>query len=119
MALEITTTDPNLVEVRISDRLSRDDYTKFVPQVESVINRVGKIRILMEMQDFHGWEMGAMWEDIKFDLKHFKDIERLAMVGDKKWEEWMAAFCKPFTTAKIRYFDVSEAGEARDWIAGE
>jgi hypothetical protein len=26
------------------------------------------------------------FEDIKFDLKHFADIERLALVGDRKWE---------------------------------
>lgn len=30
------------------------------------------------------------------------------MAGDKKWEQGkqgMSVFCKPFTTAKIRYFD--------------
>ena len=29
------------------------------------------------------------------------------MIGDKKWESGMAGFCKPFTGAKIRYFDVT------------
>jgi hypothetical protein len=43
-----------------------------------------------------------LWEDIKFSVKHFADIERLAMVGDKKWQRGMAAFCKPFTKATIR-----------------
>lgn len=57
------------------------------------------------MREFHGWSMGALWEDIKFDLHHFADIERLALIGDKKWEVGMAVFCKPFTTAKIRYFE--------------
>ena len=28
----------------------------------------------------------------------------------------MAVFCKPFTTAKIRYFDESKGDEAREWI---
>ena len=28
----------------------------------------------------------------------------------------MAAFCKPFTTAKVRYFDHTHAAEARDWL---
>ena len=54
-----------------------------------------------------------------FDFKHFADIERLAMVGEKKWEEWMAKFCRPFTNAEIRYFDQSQAEEARSWIAGD
>jgi SpoIIAA-like len=68
------------------------------------------------MTGFHGWEAGALWEDVKFDIKHFADIERLAMVGDKKWQHGMAAFCKPFTKATIRYFDHAEAAEARTWL---
>jgi len=68
------------------------------------------------MREFHGWSLAALWEDIKFDLKHFKDIERLAMVGERKWEKWMATFCRPFTSSEIRYFDQSEADQAQQWI---
>jgi hypothetical protein len=46
----------------------------------------------------------------------FQSIERVAMVGDKKWQEWMAAFCKPFTTGKVRYFDHEKLDEARTWV---
>jgi hypothetical protein len=28
----------------------------------------------------------------------------------------MALFCKPFTTAKIKYFDHTDAAAARSWI---
>ena len=105
-----------VLAMKISGKLSKEDYEQFVPKVEDLIKQHGKIRILMEMHDFHGWEMAALWEDIKFDLKHFRDIERLAMVGDSKWEAGMAVFCKPFTTAKIKYFDVSKIDEAGQWI---
>ena len=70
------------------------------------------MRLLVRMHDFHGWTLGAVWEDAKFDLRHFSHIERLALVGDTKWEAGMAMFCKPFTTAKVRYFDESKAEEA-------
>lgn len=60
--------------------------------------------------------MGALWEDVKFDLKHFADIERLALVGDRKWEAAMAVFCKPFTTAKVRYFDQAQMEDGIRWI---
>ncbi len=60
--------------------------------------------------------MGAAWEDVKFDLHHFADIERLALIGENRWEAGMAVFCKPFTAAKVRYFDDSKADEAAAWI---
>jgi len=108
--------DGKVLSVKMSGKLSTEDYERFVPEVEGLIKKHGKIRILLQMHDFHGWSVGALWEDIKFDIKHFSDIERLAMVGDRKWEAGMAAFCKPFTTAKVRYFDVSDMDQARQWI---
>lgn len=106
----------NVLDVTVTGKLDRDDYTNFVPEVERAIKERGKLRMLCTLADFHGWTAGALWEDLKFDVKHFSDFERVAFIGDKKWEQGMAAFCKPFTSATIRYFDTSEADEARQWI---
>ena len=106
-----------VMEVTATGKLEKEDYEMFVPAAEQLIEEIGKIRVLFVTQDFHGWTAGAPWEDIKFHLKHFNHIERLAIVGETQWERGMAAFCRPFTTAKMKYFDVSQIGEARDWIA--
>jgi hypothetical protein len=118
MAAELTEqNEGGYLEVRVTGTLERQDYERFEPVVERLIGEHGKVRILVQMHDFHGWDAGALWEDIKFDARHFKDIERLALVGEKRWEQGMALFCKPFTTAKVRYFDESELETARFWIA--
>jgi hypothetical protein len=39
------------------------------------------------------------------------------MIGDKRWEEWMARLCKPFTRAAVKYFDVAEADAAGAWVS--
>ena len=39
------------------------------------------------------------------------------MVGEKKWQQGMATFCKPFTKATVKYFDHTDAAEARKWLA--
>jgi hypothetical protein len=102
--------------VRARGKLERADYESFVPEVEQLIQNYGKIRLLLELHNFHGWTAGAIWEDVKFDVKHFNDIERLAIVGESRWQEGMAIFCKPFTTAQIRYFSQDQLSEARQWI---
>ncbi len=117
MSLELhEQAEKKTLEVRVTEKLAKEDYNRFVPEVERMIHQHGKIRVLFDMRDFHGWTLQALWEDIKFDVKHFNDIERLAMIGDKRWQAWMATFCRPFTTAEIRYFDQSEADEARVWL---
>jgi hypothetical protein len=107
----------NVLEVVASGKLTKEFYEQFVPAVDKQIHDFGKLRVLFVMHDFHGWTVSAMWEDTKFDLKHWKDIERLAIVGETRWEQGMAVFCKPFTTARIKYFDHSQLETARAWVA--
>jgi len=102
--------------VRVSGTLVQADYAQFVPAFERLIRLHGKLSLLFDMADFHGWALSAAWEDFKFGLEHFADIERLAMVGDKKWQQGMAVFCKPFTKAAVRYFDHADAAQARTWL---
>jgi len=104
-----------LLDVHVSGRLARHDYQQFVPEVDRLIKLHGKIRVLLEMDNFHGWSPGGLWEDIKFDVRHFSDIERVAMVGENGWQKGMSQFCRPFTRAKIRYFDHNELEQAREW----
>lgn len=101
---------------RMSGKLHDADYKEFVPKVDAVISENEKVRLLSWFDDFHGWDLHALWDDIKFATTHCTGIERVAMVGDKKWEEWMAKICKPFTMAKIRYFDVTEIDAAWEWL---
>ena len=116
--IDIITAD-KFLHVKVAGKLTKGDYETFAPAVDQQIQEQGKVRILFEMHDFHGWTAGALWEDLKFDFKHWKDIERLAIVGESKWEAGMAVFCKPFTAAKIQYFDVAKLDEAKLWIKSE
>jgi hypothetical protein len=111
--------DGKMLELYVSGKLMRADYRRFVPEFERLVNKHGKIRILFDMRDFRGWKAAALWDDLKFDLKHFAAIERLAMVGNRKWQKWMSKFCRPFTTAQIRYFNRADIGEARAWLDGQ
>jgi hypothetical protein len=108
-----------IVVIKLAGKLTNEDYEHFVPEVEGLIKKHGKLRILVQMHDFQGWTAGALWQDIKFDLKNFRHIKRLALVGERAWEHGMAAFCKPFTTATIRYFDRSQADQAEAWIRAD
>lgn len=117
MAIELVEDfDNKLLTVKISGKLSGDDYKILEPGVEKLIGDSGKIKILFIMHDFHGWDMGAVWEDIKFATKHCSDIEKIAMVGESTWEKWMATICKPFTMSKVKYFDAGVEQQALDWL---
>ncbi|MGA2500075.1 MAG: STAS/SEC14 domain-containing protein [Tepidisphaeraceae bacterium] len=105
-----------VLTVHVSGKLAKLDYERFVPAFERLVRQHGALRVLFDMTGFHGWKADALWEEIKFYIAHFADIERLAMVGEKKWQQEMATVCKGFTKATIRYFDRADAAEAREWL---
>ena len=105
-----------VLAVNVSGKLAAADYEHFVPEFERLLRLHGKLRVLFDMTGFHGWTAGALWEDTKFALQHFSEMERLGVVGEKKWHEGMATFCKPFTRATVKYFDHADAAAARAWM---
>lgn len=116
MVEELSRSHGNILGFKMSGRLHDEDYQLFVPIIETGIAEHGKVRLLSQFHDFKGWDPHALWDDIKFASKHCHDVERIALVGDKQWEHWMASVCKPFTQATIKYFDASEEDQAWAWL---
>ena len=102
---------------KLSGKLHDEDYHNFVPVVETAIAAHGKVRLLAHFEDFHGWDAHALWDDTKFSTKHCADVEKIALIGDRAWEKWMAIVCKPFTRAKLEYFGVADIEKAWKWLA--
>ena len=105
-----------ILGLKISGKLHDKDYATFTPLIDAAVAKEGKVRLLAQFEDFHGWDLHALWDDVKFATTHCNSIERIALVGDRKWEEYMAKVCKPFTRATIKYFDVSALQAAWDWL---
>jgi hypothetical protein len=112
----IETGSPKVVGLKLTGRLHDEDYRRFVPMIESILTAEGKVRLFVQFEEFQGWDMHAAWDDFKFALQHYSDFERIVMVGDRRWEKWLASVCKPFTKAKLKYFDRSEVDAAWKWL---
>lgn len=106
----------NVIAVRVSGKLERDSYKELLNQLDKRISEQRPVRIIYEITDFKGWEPGAAWEDIKFDIRHNKNIERAAIVGDTPWTKLLTALMRPFALGEMAYFDISQEEDAWRWI---
>lgn len=108
-----------LVRIRASGRLESSDFERFVPLFERIVAREPKsVPMLIELSpDFSGWDLGGLWRDLKFDVKHKDMFGRIAIIGNKAWQEWGVKLSDPFfPSAEIRFFDPTEAGSAEVWL---
>ncbi|MCB0083713.1 MAG: STAS/SEC14 domain-containing protein [Caldilineaceae bacterium] len=105
----------DILGFHISGKLTDEDYKDvFVPELEKAITQAGSISLLLELEDFQGWDAHAMWDDLKVGLKYRNALTRIAVAGDRRWEEWMAKLLKYFTKAEVKYFE--HARDHRAWI---
>ena len=101
---------------KMSGKLTDADYRYYTPIVDAAVQKYDKVRLLALFHDFHGWDCHAMWDDTKFAIKNFHHIEKVALVGDKKWEHWMSTTCRPFTKASVQVFEPDQLAAAWKWL---
>ena len=116
-------TQKNIIATKANDLLGINDYEKIHPLIHNIINTGKKVRWYFEMDDYLISNTASIWEDgiIEVDYKNLKfthsdDIEKIAIVGAKKWEVWMRSIMKPFVKASVKYFDLADKEQAKDWI---
>ena len=105
-----------IIAVKMSGKLHEEDYRTFIPLVEGALKSHENVSLLAQFENFEGWDLAAAWEDLKFGAQHYNDFERIALVGENQWQEWMAKVCKPFTRATVKYFSAKQSDEALAWL---
>jgi hypothetical protein len=109
----------NVIGFRLAGRLTEADYLDILtPEIEKSIHEYSRINVLLLMENFEGWTVGGAWEDFTLGPK-FRDVEKLAVVVDKTWDEWMTWLFRVFTAVtgtKLRFFRKERLTEAWDWL---
>jgi len=115
-----TETDPatGLLVIRAEGKLTDTDYARFHAALDARLAARNEVAFAVDLRGFEGWESGeALLDDVKMDLRHGGHIRRLAIVGDARWQKWMAWIAKPFTSGAVQYFDAARMDEAIAWAA--
>jgi hypothetical protein len=111
--------DDNIfLALSIHGKLTHEDYERFVPMVENIVKdcKEAKISVLADAREFAGWELEAAWDDFKFSIKHFNKFDRIAIVGNRKWEEFVVKLSNLWTPYEIHFFE--DYDEAVEWVKG-
>jgi hypothetical protein len=103
---------------KVSGKVTIEDYDVLLPKLDEAISVHGKINLLVMIDDLEGWKgMDAAKADFKFGTHEYRQVERAAFVGNKKWQERMVKIMDPFTRrTDERYFEVDQLDDAWQWI---
>ena len=118
MPIEIIDAAGKLLQVKIRGMLKKADYDRMIEIAKEPIERHGKVRALIILEAFEGWERHEDWGDVSFMTEQGQHIEKMAVVGDEKWQDDALAFtAKGFRATAIEFFTPPRLSDARTWLS--
>jgi hypothetical protein len=119
---KLSASSGKIIGFQLRGRLSEADYTDILmPIIERGVQEYTKVRVLIQVENFEGWTVGGAWEDLK-NWPKFRYIERMAIVGDESWDQWMNWMLRIFavlTHTDLRFFRMDRLTEAWSWLRAE
>lgn len=111
-------TDPTagVVEFTVDGPVAKEDYDRVVAEMESAIDRFGKLRLVEIVRDIGAIDNAVWWPDLKWATEHIKDVARCAVVTDKGWLGAISRAAGALLPAEIRVFPLADVDETRAWV---
>ena len=118
MGVSVGIEAPQLLVVRLSGKVSAEDFRAAQKEASELLKPVVSVGFLVVLERFEGWG-GGDWGDSSIELRHDAQIKRMAIVGDRKWEDAAMLFVgKGIRHFEIEYFEAAQLEKARAWASG-
>ena len=104
----------NVLGYSIEGRLTQESVEKMQAEMSVAMDQHGSLRLLVVTDRMDEVEPSAVWQDLKMTPDYVRNIDRLAVVGDARWQEWAAKLADTF--AEAEFFAPEDIQQAWDWV---
>lgn len=116
MIEKLSQSSGNILGYKAIGKISKEDYTILNADIEALLQQEEGICLLLDLEEFEGEKIKAWGADLKFGREYRKKIAKMAIVGDKKWQEWMTSLVDPFFAREAEFFPTDEYDAAWEWL---
>lgn len=119
MIEQLPTSRPDRLEFRVSGAVTAEDYQNtLIPALDDAIAVTDRIRALIVMESgVSDFTLGAMMDDARMGLKHWRGFDRIAVVTGSTGMRRMVRAFSVFMPCPVHVFPLDEADDARRWLS--
>ncbi|MFM2610230.1 STAS/SEC14 domain-containing protein [Vibrio chagasii] len=105
-----------IIVFKAKGKLTHDDYQAMIPILKTTIKEIDSsaLKMLVDISTSTGWELRAAWDDFKLGLELNSKIDKIAICGDKSWQELASKVGSWFVSGDIKSFE--EHDSAIEWL---
>ncbi len=115
MIKELKESTDELLALEFEGRIDENDYKQIHTMVEKVTANTGDPLLLLDVHDLEGITPAALCERIR-DQDDFNQFAKVAMVGDKAWQEMIVKVFGTLMKPAARFFEPEERQQALQWL---
>ncbi|OAV42588.1 STAS/SEC14 domain-containing protein [Lewinella sp. 4G2] len=113
---EIDLGEPQVLGLAIIGKMTPQDYDRINLLIEAQARMYGQARILLEVVDA-GFSGQQLIEDIKSGIKNYKNVERIALIGNQSWLKTTVKLGDLLTPGlELSAFSTAERKRAVAWL---
>jgi hypothetical protein len=106
-----------ILAIKASGALNKQDFDKLEPALKNFTGSNSKPKLLMILERFKGWkDVDSFWKDLKLDAKFIGKFDRIAIVGESKWQKWGTRLLSALTKDNMKFFEIENADGAWEWL---
>lgn len=118
MSISVSHEQDNIYRLDVSGLLQKRDLERSQDFLAKEMQRIGNVRLLFVLIGFEGWDQRDDWRDMAFYVKYGSSIDRIAIVGEERWQaETMMFTGAGLRRAPVEFFPETSAAQARAWLS--
>jgi SpoIIAA-like len=117
MIKELSGMPAGVIGFEASGKMRAEDYRDVVLPALEHAAAAGEVRFVIVIHDFDGVSGGALWQDLKVGVEHFRAWKRIALVTDIEWMKNMTSLFGWMTPGEVKTFQLAQRDEAIEWAA--
>ena len=118
MIQELSDLPEGVIGFEASGKIRAEDYRDVVLPALEQAAAAGEVRFVIVMRDFEGMSGGAVWQDLKVGIEHFRAWKRIALVTDIAWMRDLTSLFGWMTPGEVKTFPLAQREAAIEWAAG-
>ena len=110
----------NIYRLEISGVLSKADMDRSQDVLLAAMEHaaLGRVRLLVVLSGFQGWDSKSNWSDLSFYVRHGDRLERIAIVGDARGRDHALMFAAAdLRRGPVEFFDAASLDAAMKWLS--
>lgn len=112
-------TEGKIIAAKASKTITATDYYKLLPLFVNRLKQYPNIRLYLDIAELEGIDLHELRKDLEFNTGVASVFDKVTLIGERIDEPWIKDLLDHFTSADVKWFELSRKDTALAWLKAD